>query len=158
MKGIKLSFKKINICVLICIILTGIFMIYHANNLPVRRQTMYITYLAGPSFYPIIIASLLILFSIISMVSTLRKPDEIIELPNLGKAFFGLACLIAWIICWELFGNFYIFSFIYCGILMYFLNPKPFSCHKLLISTLFPDIVIVVSVYILFDICMKTSM
>ena len=154
-KVVKLSFKKCNIFVLACIILVGIFIIYYASGIQVRHKTMYV---AGPSFYPILVASLLILFSIISIVSTLRKPDEIIELPNLGKAFFGLACLVAWIICWERYGYFYLFSFIFCGILMYFLNPKPFSRHKLLVSTLLPDIVIVASVYIMFDICMKTYM
>ena len=156
MKLVRISFKKFSIVALIALIVLGIFMIYGANQITIQNKNDH--YIYGPQFYPIMIGSLLVLSSIICIITTLKKPDKIIELRDLHKALFGLAVMIVWILCWQFFGHFYICSFIFCAIMIYFLNPKPLSRHKILVSTLLPDAILVGCVYLIFDVAMKTRM
>lgn len=149
----KISFKKCSIGALIILIFCSLGMIYFAKDIKAIGASNWIT---GPRFYPILLACLLILFSVISLIVTIRRPDEEIILPNFVRSAITLAVIIAWAVLWELTGYFYVLSLVSMFLLIMYLNPEKLGGRKIMKAVLL-DAIIIGFVYVLFTLILKVK-
>ncbi|SDI83426.1 tripartite tricarboxylate transporter TctB family protein [Paenibacillus naphthalenovorans] len=84
----------------------------------------------GPEYFPRLLSILLIIFCIISWITTKKKKDERVEIANLRYIIFTVLLSIVFIGLWHMFGLFYLFAFIYMAILFYFYNQDKHSIKK----------------------------
>ena len=154
--NLKMSFKKLTIGALILTALLSSGMLYFAKDI---RETPGIRtlFISGPRFYPIALAVLMIVFCVISIIDTLKKPDKILEFPNAHKAVVTAAVTIIWIALWQYMGYFYLISFIAMGIILFYLNPAPASVKKIC-SSLAYDSVIIIFIYLTFAVALKMNL
>ena len=150
----RVSFKKASVAVLSGLIVIGVLMIYYARVIKKQIGSMFVN---GPQFYPILLASIMIICCVISIWDTLRKEDKIIELPNIKIPMVLLCLTIIWVLLWQKFGYFYLISSIFVGIMLFYLNPASMGPKKLFNTILF-DGIIIASVYLIFDAGLKTAL
>jgi putative tricarboxylic transport membrane protein len=103
------------------IVLAAVFIIM-ACNFPdsVVKLTV------GPKYFPMGISILLIIASAVSTITTWRgEDDHRIEIPSLRNVLVVLLSCIVFTLLWKFLGMFYVFSFVFIGFLLYFLNPQP---------------------------------
>ena len=143
-----MSYKKATYIANGLIIALGIAFIVMAKNFPDAMVQLTIQ----PSYYPIGISALLILFCVISIVKTAtsKQPDKIISFGKTLKVLITIALCILFGILWTLTRSFYIVSFIIVAALMYFLNPQPNSGKKVMKSLAYSLITQLV-VYLVFQ-------
>jgi hypothetical protein len=152
---LKISYKKFSISALFLLTLIGIGMIYFSKD--IKSIVTASSFINGPQFYPILLASLLILFCIISIFDTSKKPDKIIELPNAEKLFVTLGVIVVWTTFWYLYGFFYPSSTIAVAVLLFYLNPAPIDRKKISITAL-SDMLIMAFVYLIFTVALKVQL
>ena len=150
----KVSYKKSSMVFLSILILLAIGMIFFTKDIREQADSLFIN---GPKFYPILLACLLILFSIISFIDTWRKEDRVIDLPEIKRPTFILFVTLVWVILWQTIGYFYALSAIAMFVLIIFLNPKPFSLKKAAWA-LFSDLIVVALLYGVFAIGLKAQL
>ena len=150
-----MSYKKATYLVNGLIIALGIAFIVLANNFPDAMVQLTIQ----PSYYPIGISALLILFCVISIVKTAlsKEPDKTISFGNTQKVLITIALCILFGVLWSLTRSFYLVSFIIVAALMYFLNPQPHSLKKEL-KTLLYSLITQLVVYLVFQQLMNFSL
>ena len=143
-----MSYKKATYIANGLIIALGIAFIVMAKNFPDAMVQLTIQ----PSYYPIGISALLILFCVISIVKTAtsKQPDKIISFGKTSKVLITIALCILFGILWTLTRSFYLVSFIIVAALMYFLNPQPNSGKKVMKSLAYSLITQLV-VYLVFQ-------
>lgn len=154
--NLKISSKKANLCILMSLILISIGMLYFTKDIKTQLGSGSL-FINGPKFYPILLSSLMILFCVISIIDTLKKPDKILEFPNAQKAIITSVVTVIWIALWQSYGYFYLLSFIAMAFLMFYLNPAP-SGMKKLCSSLAYDAAITASLYLIFTVALKTNL
>ena len=152
--NLKISYKKGSICALTLLILVSIGMIYFTKDIKTQFGSGS-RFINGPKFYPILLAVLMIIFCVISILDTLKKPDKIMEFPNAQKAITTGVVTFVWVSLWQYIGYFYLISFFSMAILLIYLNPAPFSLKKIRNSLLW-DISIIGAIYLIFAIALKT--
>ena len=154
--NLKISYKKLSVVVLMILIFISIGMIYLARDI---RSVLRVRFILGPQLYPVLLGSGLLLFCLKLIIDTIKKPDEIIEIRRAHRILVVLGLILAWVLCWQNFGNFYKFAFVFTGIMLYYLNPDTtLSAKKILIGTLLPNIIIVGGCYLLFGIALRIPM
>ena len=149
-----MSYKKASIVVMSTLILLGIIGIYYALQI---RSLFRTTFINGPRFYPVMLCSMIVLFSGISLIQALFAPDRHIELPNMKNFFFVLGVIIVWSVLWQTIGSFYLVSFFAVGGMLYWLNPAPNSLRKLG-NTFVIDVIIIAIVYASFGLGLNISL
>lgn len=86
----------------------------------------------GPEYFPRLLSILLIIFCIISLITTMKKKEEHVEFANPRYIIFTIILSVIFIGLWHMFGLFYIFAFVYMTILFYFYNQDKHSIKKAL--------------------------
>ena len=151
----QISYKKASVVFLIFVILVGIGMLYFAQDI---KNPLGLTFLRGPHFYPVLLAALLIIFSIISIIDTVRKKeDEVIKLVNVKKPAVVLFMVLVWAVLYHFFDHFYALSAIAMFTFLLFLNPQPFSVKKVLKMLLY-DFILLTLLYMIFSFFLKVQM
>jgi hypothetical protein len=151
-----MSYKKMSVCINAISIGAVFFLLYKAAGFQTDGAVAQ-TFFNGPRFYPMVLCIFFVIFSIASIISTLRKKeDRKVEFKNLRPCIIVTLLVIAWVVLWQLVGYFYIFGFIFVWLILYYLNPASASRRKLVI-TLIADIGIVLPIFLLFSIILKAS-
>jgi hypothetical protein len=153
---LKASYKKANLCVLALLILMSAGMLYFTKDIKSQMGSGS-RFINGPKFYPMLLAVLMIVFCIISIADTLRKPDKVLEFPNAHKAIVTAVITFVWILSWQYVGHFYLLSFIAMAILLFYLNPAPSNLKKLCRSLAY-DGIIMICLYLVFKVALKTTL
>ncbi|MDR1977816.1 MAG: tripartite tricarboxylate transporter TctB family protein [Synergistaceae bacterium] len=149
----KISYKKWSIGVLFFLIFCALAMIYFTKDIKQQANTVL---LSGPRFYPILLACLLIVFCLISIVFSARKPDKFIEFPNIHRPLVTLGIFFAWTLIWQFWGFFYLVSSIAIFVITVFLNPEPMSVKKIR-NAIVLDAIIMGLVYLLFTLLLNVK-
>jgi len=141
-----MSYKKGVYAINIALILVAVAFIVMAVNFP----QAYVKLSIQPSYYPIGVAGLLILFCLISIYDTYRqKEDHVVDFGNLKRVLPVIGICVLYAVAWKLTKQFYLVSFVATTALMYILNPQPNSLKKLIRSAVY-SLTIQVVVYIVF--------
>lgn len=122
-----MSYKKGTIIADIVIALLAGAFIVMAKAFPaplVKLQIM-------PSYYPTGVASLLIIFCVISLIKTFRTQDDrVVPVGNWGRIISVIIICILFAVLWKLTGLFYPVCFVATAALMFILNPQKKSLKK----------------------------
>lgn len=122
-----MSYKIASYVSLIFFAIIGVLFFSSSLQLPeASGQTI------GPEYFPRLLSILLIIFCIISLLSTKKKKEEHVEFKNPRYIIFTVLLSIVFIGLWHMFGLFYIFAFGYMAILFYFYNQDKHSIKKAL--------------------------
>ena len=148
-----MSFKKASVFTLSFFILLGGAGIYFATKFKTMATQ---AFLSGPKFYPILLCSLLVLFSAIAMIDDLRKEDKKVEIPNIKRFFIVLLIIALWLFLWIKLIGFYPSSMICIALMLLYLNPKKGFKNKIK-ETLIADIIIVGLIYFVFTVLLKAQ-
>ena len=131
-------------CILIAV---GVAFIVGALNF----KEGYVKLVISEKYYPIGVASLLIISCIVSTIKTfLGDDDHKIEITGWMRALMVLGVCIVYALLWEKIGYFYIVTFVLMSGLMYALNPEAHSIKKV-IKTLVANLAIILVVYVGFQ-------
>ena len=129
-----MNFKKGSIIAdVIIALLAGAFIVIAKNfSTPlVKLQIM-------PSYYPIGIATLLLIFCAISIFKTAKlKDDKVIHVGNWKQIIFVIVICVLFVLFWKLTRLFYPVCFVATAALMYILNPQANSIKKLMKALLY---------------------
>ena len=104
--NLKISYKKANLFALVLLILMSVGMLYFTKDIKTQLGSGSL-FINGPKFYPILLAVLMIVFCVISIVDTLKKPDKTVEFSNVQKAIVTSLVTLVWIVLWQYNGHFY---------------------------------------------------
>ena len=149
-----MSYKKTTVYSYVILIVLGIGAYYLATKIPYQADRVFA---AGPIFYPQMLSGLVVLFSAIGLIMTLRKKeDRVVDFPFPKRYVAVLALLCVWTVLWEIFGRgyFYLITYVVCAGLLYYFNDAPHSVKKVG-YTLAVDAIIVGIYYVLFNIIVQ---
>ena len=149
--NIKLSYRWASVVMLLALMVTSALVIFFAKDI---RMIGTLNYFAGPRFYPIALASLIIIFSVLSIVEVWRKPDQHIIIKNVQRPVILLGIIIAWAYLWEATGRFYVVSSGSIAVIMYCLSPASRSIKKVLV-TLAMAVIIMAVIYLIFSVGLR---
>lgn len=108
---------------------------------------------AGPAFFPQLIISLMIIFCIISAITTLfnkKTENKEIKIPNFSRIFFTIVCLVIFTLIWDLLGFSYILSFLFLFGLLFVYNQKDLIKQKIIMATVVSGI-LNLFIFLVFD-------
>lgn len=129
---------------LIFLIILGVAYFYAADSLALSETKKSM----DPSYFPKLLAVLLIILCAINIFQIRKKEDKKIEVPNIRKILTTIGLTILYFVCWGLLGFFYLFTFIYLFLL--FNYYKQSKRHILLHFGI--AIVFVLFIYVVFDV------
>jgi hypothetical protein len=124
-----MSYKKATYISLILFALMGAWFFYTAQSFPQAAKGQ-----IGPDYFPEVIGGLLVIFCIISFITTTKKPDKHIAVLNKHYVFLTIGLSVLFVGLWQTIGAFYILSFIVVAIMLYFFNQAKHSFKKLLFT------------------------
>lgn len=147
MEAYRLSYKNATYISLILFAALGVlFFITSLSFAPAPKGQP-----IGPAYFPKLISGWLVLFCIISFITTRKKKnDQQISLQNIGYIAFTIGGTVAFVLLWKYIGGFYILSFLLLTILIYVYNQARHSIKKLLVSSLISSLFVVL-VYVIFE-------
>ncbi|MBP1155845.1 MULTISPECIES: tripartite tricarboxylate transporter TctB family protein [unclassified Paenibacillus] len=119
-----MSYKIASYVSLIFFAMIGVLFFSSSFYLPASGQTI------GPEYFPRLLSIILIIFCIISFITTTKKKDVKVEFANPRYIIFTVLLSIVFIGLWHMFGLFYVFAFVYMAILFYFYNQDKHSLKK----------------------------
>ena len=149
----RMSYKKLSVVFLSVFAVAGVIFYFQAMKFPEAMGPA----ASSPTFYPKLLSVLMTLFSVVGIITTLKKEDKIIEIPSIKNYFFVLVVTIVWVFAWQNLGYFYLVSAIGVGVMLYYLNSKPNSLTKIR-NTLLIDAGIIAFVYAVFDKFLNVSL
>jgi hypothetical protein len=138
----KLSYKLATISASVFFALLGVLFLLSTREFPS-------TFGIGPGYFPRILSSLLIVFSVVSGAGELFRKDEFIDLPKPANIVLVISSGVIFIALWHFLDRFYLSSFLVVSIMLFFLDPQPPSLKKAG-KSIATGALIVVLVYFLF--------
>jgi len=151
-----MSYKIASYIVLLLIVLFGIgYGISINSSFEVMPDSSGI----GPSYFPNILLTLLIILCIISFFQTVKKQDQKIPIPNLKYIIFTIIITVLFLLSWQIIGLFYVntFVFIYALVITYRLEKRE-KIIKMLVLGFLISILTTLFIWILFDKFLTISM
>ena len=151
-----MNFRRASLCALTVTLFLGIMFFLFSFQLPLTAPKLYI----GPGYYPRVLSVLLIVASLAGLYTNYRKKENIdmrIDLPNLRYFFLVLAMAVLIAVVWHFTERFYFICIFSTLILLWFLNPDPVSARKVA-KTIFIDIVILGTIYLLFSVVLHLDL
>ena len=146
---LRISYKKASVVTMLLMMALGGAGIYFATQF---RVTPGAGFFSGPKFYPMMLCAAMIVIAAVELVKAIAKPnDRVIEIPNFKNYLLILGGIIAWVLLWLYVLGFFLSGLICSFVLLFFLNPEPFSWKKLL-NTAIIDAAIMGVFYLLFDV------
>jgi|GEM_PF-3143306 len=107
----------------------------------------------GPAFFPQIVIAIMILFCILSAISTARQKaseNNEFKILNMPDIVFTIIVSIIYTYLWKIFGFSYIISFIFVAVLVFRYNKKDPLKRKIMNAAI-ASAIVNVSVFIVFD-------
>ena len=141
-----MSYKIATSVSLILLIGLGSIYLYTAMQLPEHSGQAGV----GPSYFPLILGTFLIVLSILDLIKTIRKSDTKIPIPNMRYILSTLAVLAIFFILWGMTTNFYLFGSLFMVILLVMYQIKTFTIRKLINSVVITAGVMI-TIYLLFE-------
>ena len=143
----RFSYKKATLVAnLFFILLSVAFLIMAANF-----EQAVIRLAVDPSYYPILVCVGIIITATVSIVSTLRNPnDRVVEIPNPKKGLIIIGLFALFVLLWQFIGQFYVVSFVVMGAVLYTMSPQPNSLKKI-IKTCVISLCMQIFVYFIFE-------
>jgi len=112
----------------------------------------------GPGYFPVLLAILLIILSIVSLIQTMiKKENEKIDIPKLKLIILTIVMIGLLVFSWSLFGYLYVHIFFFLLILI-----SAYKLPKINIRTIMKDsaiaLVITIITYVIFNILLGMNL
>ena len=140
-----MSYKKATYVSLVLIIGIALLFIFSSSELAKLQPNQPVS----PATFPRIVSGLIIIVSIVSFFTTFRKEDEKVELLNFKYVMMTIIACGVFLILWQLFDLFYVFTFALLTFLFYMYSDSENKRRRLFVSVVAAFVVVLLT-YLVF--------
>lgn len=149
-----MSYKIVNILFLaFLLVLTTLYLIQSIEFIAAADD-----FISSPGFYPAILASIVLILSLVKLLQTITKEDKenkgtYFKVDNLKYILLTMAITIAYILLWSTFRElFYVFTFLFfLSLASLYARARQISPLKVLLRNAIVSLAVTVVIFLIFD-------
>lgn len=146
-----MGYKKATYVSLLFFIVIGALFFISSRALPQSSSGQ-----IGPAYFPSIVSILLIFCCILSFFATMKKNEVHIPMPNFRYIIWTILLSALFTGVWEWMGLFYVTSFVFLAVLIYFYDQAKHSFKRALKAS-GSSLLMVLIVYVTFELLLDIS-